>query len=56
MMNIPPSEADRLDLATYEGLLWHWNDAHSTDGDEIELPDVHRTMALIDHVNSRLIN
>lgn len=50
-MNIPPSEARQFSLHEYEGLLWHWNDAHSVDGDG-EVPDADVTMALIDRINS----
>jgi len=49
MMNIPPSEAKRMDLWTYEAMLWNWNDAHDT---EVEPPDPERTVALLDRINA----
>lgn len=33
-MNIPPAEAERLTLAEYQGLLWHWNDMHTPESDK----------------------
>lgn len=56
-MNIPPSEADRLDLPTYETVLQHWNEAHDM-GNDAEAPDAETTMVLLDKINAdpRLIN
>lgn len=48
MMNIPPSEAKALSMWEYEALLFHWNDAHSTD---VQPPDPALTMKLIDRIN-----
>lgn len=48
MMNIPPSEAAALSLYDYEALLWHWNDAHDTEG---PTTDADRTLALVDAIN-----
>lgn len=30
-MGIGPADAGRLTLHEYQGLLWHWNEAHKTD-------------------------
>ena len=52
-MNIPPSEADLLDLPTYEALLTEWN-----SDDDLNPPDAETAMAILDAANSdpRLIN
>lgn len=50
MMNIPLSEARRLDLHTYEGVLYHWNEAHSTGDDDAPDPEV--VMPLLDRINA----
>jgi hypothetical protein len=50
MMNIPPSEAARLSLGEYEGLVWHWNEAHRS-GDEIDAPDPEIAMAILERAN-----
>jgi hypothetical protein len=47
-MNIPPSEAERLSLHDYEGILWNWNDGEGGD----EVPDRDTTMLLIDRINA----
>jgi len=39
MMNIPPSEAKRLTWWEYQGLLWNWNDRHSTEEEQPDPPD-----------------
>lgn len=31
MMGIGPEEAGRMDLWTYQALLWNWNLAHNPD-------------------------
>jgi hypothetical protein len=51
MMGIPPSEADRLDLRTYEALLFHWNEAHAS-GDDIDPPDPAFALPLLDRINA----
>lgn len=50
MMNVPPSELNGLSLHDYEAMLWHWNDAHSTD--DVGSPDPEITMRLIDRINA----
>ena len=40
MMNIPPSEAKQLTLGEYQGLMHHWNEAHSSEEAELEAPDI----------------
>jgi hypothetical protein len=51
MMNIPPSEADKLSLYRYQALLHHWNDAHDTSG-EGDRPDPDVTQKLLDRINA----
>lgn len=51
MMNIPPSEAGRLSLHAYEGMLHHWNAAHAT-GDDIKAPDAAKAQAMMDRINA----
>lgn len=51
MMNIPPSEIERMSLWDYEALLWHWNEAH-TGGSEVDPPDPDRVLPMLDRVNS----
>lgn len=57
MMSVAPTEADKLDLRTYEAILWHWNDANSTSSD-VEAPDPEVVQPLLDKINSdpRLIH
>lgn len=50
MMNIPPSEAARLSLCEYEGLVWNWNEAHNSNS-EIEAPDPEVAMAILERAN-----
>lgn len=51
MMNIPPGEARNLSLWDYEALLWHWNEAHSTDG-PIGTLDGEEMQAMLDRINA----
>lgn len=51
MMNVPPSEAERLDIYTYEAMLWNWNEAHSSDRD-IEPPDPEIVLPMLDRINA----
>jgi hypothetical protein len=51
MMNMPPSEADMLDLPTYEMMLAHWNEAHSSS-DEVDAPDGEEAMRVLDMINA----
>lgn len=60
-MNIPPSEADLLDLPTYESLVAHWNEAHSSDDANLAEPSAEeaaRAQAMIEaaKANPRLLN
>jgi hypothetical protein len=50
MMNIPPSEANRLSMHDYESILWNWNDAQKAG--DIEAPDPDVAMAMIDKINA----
>jgi len=50
MMNIPPSEAKQLSLPEYEGILYHWNQAHKVG--EVDAPDPDIVMPMIDRINS----
>jgi hypothetical protein len=50
MMNMAPSDADLLDLPTYEAMLFHWNEAHSSS-DDVEAPDPEMAMAILDAAN-----
>lgn len=45
-----------MSLHEYEQRLWHWNEAHDTEGGN--LPDIDVTMSLIDKINAdpRLTN
>lgn len=47
-----------MTLYEYEERLWHWNEAHESDEDKIDLPDPEVTMRLIDRANAdkRLTN
>lgn len=49
-MNIPPSEAKRLSLHEYEGILWNWNDAQARD--DVDAPDPELTERLIASINA----
>jgi hypothetical protein len=44
------NQADAMSLHEYEERLWHWNEAHDTEGRG--LPDIDVTMALIDKINA----
>jgi hypothetical protein len=50
-MNIPPTEADLLDLPTYEGVLAEWNEMHEQDG-EMDAPDPEFALPLLDRINA----
>jgi hypothetical protein len=50
-MNIPPSEADKLDLQTFQGILAEWNEMHSRDGD-VDAPDPAFAIPLLDRINA----
>lgn len=50
-MNIPPSEADKLDFRTYEAILHHWIEAHHY-GDDEDAPDPVIAMKILDAANS----
>lgn len=56
-MNIPPSEADQIDLPTYEAILAEWNEMHERDG-EVDPPDPEFAIPLLDRINAdpRLIH
>jgi hypothetical protein len=55
MMGIQPSEAKRLTWWEYQGLLWNWNDRHSTEKDEPapEPPSAESVLALSHRVELR---
>jgi hypothetical protein len=50
-MNIPPSEADKLDLQTFQGILAEWNEMHALDGD-VDAPDPEFAIPLLDRINA----
>lgn len=50
MMNIPPSEVERMSLWDYEALLYNWNEAH--DAGDVEPPDAEQAQALMDRINA----
>jgi hypothetical protein len=50
MMNIPPSEAERLSLPDYESILFHWNESHK--GGDVEAPDPEVALAMVDRINA----
>jgi hypothetical protein len=55
MMGIGPEAAKEMDLWEYEGLLFHWNEAHGTsdkdDGGPLPLPDREKSLAIVDMIN-----
>jgi hypothetical protein len=51
MMGLSFAEADSLSLYDYEELLYHWNEAHDTDGD-VEPPDPEVAMRILDKINA----
>lgn len=55
-MNIPPSEAARLDLPTYHAVLDNWNEMQGPD--EGMAPDPAIVMPMIDAINAdpRFVN
>ncbi len=55
-MGVPPSDAGRLSLWEYQGMLWHWNEAHKTDDapDAAPPPDADRVRANLAAINARL--
>lgn len=40
-------QAQDMDLYEYEERLWHWNEAHATGDEPVELPDPEVTERLI---------
>jgi hypothetical protein len=57
MMNVPPSEANKLSLWEYEALLHHWNEAHDADPD-VDAPDPAVVIPMLERINAdpRLIH
>lgn len=53
-MGIPPSEAGRLTLWEYQGMLWHWNEAHKPADatPEAPPPDLDRVRANLAAINA----
>lgn len=49
MMNVSLADARGMSLWDYEALLYHWNEAHSTD---VAAPDHDKTQRLIDKINT----
>lgn len=56
-MNIQPSEAGRLTLAEYQGLLWNWNEMHKPAGERdqgaVAPPDADRVRRNLAALNAR---
>lgn len=50
MMNIPPSEVERMSLYDYEALLYNWNEAHGSD--DVEAPDADRSEEMNARINA----
>ena len=52
MMGLGRADTDDMSLWEYEGRLWHWNEAHSTDGGDLPGPDPKTAMVLLERINA----
>lgn len=52
MMGVSRADVMQMPLQEYEGRLWHWNEAHRTEGNDAQPFDPERTQRLIDKINS----
>lgn len=52
------NQVEQMSLEEYEERLWHWNEAHSSGDEPVELPDPEVTERLIQKamVDKRLTN